>query len=135
MIFQQGKILLFILTFCIVCLSGASLKSEEYYLYDFTASWCRPCQLMDLYIWPDEDVRNKISKFDGIWEFDWDNHPPEENAYFTGYNITSVPTIIIVDSKGNEIKRSEKYMNKSQMLKFLSGVVDDKKQSDTIHSK
>jgi thioredoxin-related protein len=44
----------------------------------------------------------------------------EESHEYDKYDIMALPTIILVDDKGNELKRHSGYMTASQLTKWLA---------------
>ena len=77
----------------------------------FEASWCGPCKMLGKAI---ESVRDQTTA--KIEEIDIDQQP--ERA--TQYKVRGVPTLIILDDTGNEIKRKSGAMTGPQFLEFLA---------------
>lgn len=76
----------------------------------FYASWCGPCKGLAMTIAGAED---KITT--EIVNVDID----EDNELAVKYKVRSVPTMILVDESGSEIKRSTGMLNEKQLLEFL----------------
>lgn len=76
----------------------------------FYATWCGPCKGLSTIIAGAED---KITT--EIVNVDID----EDNELAIKYKVRSVPTMIVVDDTGAEIKRSTGMMNEKQLLEFL----------------
>jgi thioredoxin 1 len=77
----------------------------------FEASWCSPCKMLSRVI---EDAKDKITAEIECVDID-------ENADLAKqYGIRGVPTMVVVDSEGKEIKRQSGMMMESQLLQFLS---------------
>ena len=79
-------------------------------LYKFYAEWCQPCKMLSKVI---EDAKDKITT--EVVSFDID----QEMMTAINYGVRGVPTMVLVDDEGKEIKRQSGYMNEQQLLKFL----------------
>jgi thioredoxin 1 len=78
----------------------------------FSASWCGPCKALSKVI---ENAGDKIPVV--IEEVDIDT----TGSRSAEYNIRSVPTMVLLDDSGNELKRYVGSMNETQLLTFLKG--------------
>jgi len=76
----------------------------------FYADWCAPCKGLSMVI---EGAGDKITM--PIEEVNIDNELMDS----VEYGVRSVPTMIIVDDNGKEIKRHVGMMNEEQLLDFL----------------
>ncbi len=85
-------------------------------LLDFSASWCPPCQVMKHDVWPDAAVRGALLAGYVPVLVDVDAAGNEELS--ARYAVSSIPTIIIVNVKGEVLKRGS-FMTASEMAKFL----------------
>jgi thioredoxin-like negative regulator of GroEL len=79
-------------------------------LLKFYASWCAPCKGLSLTI---ENMKSSITI--PVEDIDIDKN----NDMARKYNVRSVPTMVIVDSTGSEVKRAVGMMNEKQVLTFL----------------
>jgi thioredoxin 1 len=78
----------------------------------FYADWCGPCKALTQVI---KTAGDKVTM--PVEEVNVD-----ENVFMaTTFNIRSLPTMVIVDEKENEIKRVVGMMNEEKLLDFLKG--------------
>ena len=98
-------------------LQKLAAQEGKLYFVNFTASWCSPCKLMDDYTYTDPGLsyyvrqnylatKVDVDAFDGV-------------SYKQQYNIQSVPSILIFNSKGDMMGRYEGSMSASQMINLL----------------
>lgn len=76
----------------------------------FYAEWCGPCKGLSMII---EGAKDKITV--PIENIDIDQNVMES----VHYGVRSVPTMVLLDENGTEIKRKVGSMNESQLLEFL----------------
>jgi thioredoxin 1 len=78
----------------------------------FEASWCQPCKMMTRIM---EDASEQITI--PVEKIDID----ENMDLAKQYGIRGVPTLVLVDDAGVEIKRQSGVMMEAQLLEFLKG--------------
>lgn len=76
----------------------------------FYATWCGPCKGLTMTL---NGMADKISM--PIEEVDIDANMEVARKY----NVRSVPTMVVVDDTGAELKRVVGMMNETQVLEFL----------------
>ena len=92
-------------------------KEGKLIFVDFYAGYCTPCKIMDEHTFTQPEVNNKLSasyvplkvdieSFDG---YDLKNQ----------YQVTVLPTLLILDSKGKLIARYEESMGGAALIKIL----------------
>lgn len=78
----------------------------------FEASWCQPCKMLTKIM---EDAADQIT-------IQVDKIDIDENMELAKqYGIRGVPTMVLVDDEGKEIKRQSGVMMEAQLLEFLKG--------------
>ena len=76
----------------------------------FYAEWCNPCKMLSKIF---EGAADKINL--PIEEVDID----DQMELAQQYGIRSVPTLVIVDDAGAEVKRHTGFLNESALMNFL----------------
>lgn len=80
-------------------------------LYKFYAEWCQPCKMLSKVI---EDAGDKITT--EVVSFDID----AEMMTAVNYGVRGVPTLVLVDDEGKEIRRQSGYVNEEKLLEFIN---------------
>jgi thioredoxin 1 len=81
-------------------------------LLKFYAEWCGPCKGLTMVI---NGAKDKISI--PVEEYDIDN----EMFMAQDYKVRSVPTMVLVDDTGTEIRRQVGLVTEEKLLEFLKG--------------
>jgi len=89
--------------------------SNKMVFADFYADWCHYCREMDSETYTDTNVQQRIAQSYIAVKIDTDDNPDLSSQY----NVYGLPTIIIFNSNGQEIKRIEGYQSPSQLLSQL----------------
>ena len=79
-------------------------------LLKFYAEWCQPCKMQSQII---KRAGDKIKT--EIEDVDIDNNL----MMATEYKIRSVPTMVLIERDGTEVKRHVGVMNEAQLVEFL----------------
>ncbi len=78
----------------------------------FYADWCGPCKGLSQVI---KNAGDKVT-------MEVENVNIDDNIFLAQeHKIRSVPTMIVVDSDGTEIRRKVGAMNEEQLIEFLKG--------------
>ncbi|GBD87876.1 thiol:disulfide interchange protein DsbD precursor [bacterium BMS3Abin03] len=89
-------------------------------IIDFYADWCIPCKELDATTFSDPEVV-KVSKEFETYKADMTKSlSPEVAALREKYNIVGVPTILILNSKGEEIQRITGFLEAEDFYKIIS---------------
>jgi thioredoxin 1 len=76
----------------------------------FSASWCQPCKLL-------QAVIDNMSADIGIDIESIDIEVATDTA--NQYNIRGVPTLVLIDDVGNEVKRHVGMITREKLLEWL----------------
>lgn len=78
----------------------------------FYAEWCGPCKGLSMVI---NGAKDKLPMT--VEDVDIDN-----NIFMAqDFKVRGVPTMVIVDDSGNEIRRKTGMMTEEQLLEFMKG--------------
>ncbi|MEI6311677.1 MAG: thioredoxin family protein [Bacteroidota bacterium] len=91
--------------------------SRRNYFVQFSAVWCGPCKMMENVVFNKEPIidfatRYYYAKMIDIEDFDGIQITQD-------LNVKNVPTTIIFDCDGNELKRVEGFINENMFLELL----------------
>lgn len=85
-------------------------------LVDFSADWCPPCQTMKHDVWPHPRVAEAISAGYVPVLVDADR----DTVLADRYQVSSIPTILLLDADGRVVKRNNGFLPRAGMLRFLN---------------
>jgi thiol:disulfide interchange protein DsbD len=89
-------------------------------IIDFYADWCIPCKELDALTFSDENVIKLSEDFVNLKADMTKSVSPEVEALREKYNILGVPTVLILDSKLQEIHRITGFVNAVEFTKYLN---------------
>lgn len=93
-------------------------KSEgKFYIYDFVASWCTPCKMMDETTYNDPTLSQYISENYVVAKVDIDDF--DGFALKEKHKVTSLPTILIFNEEGKVVGRYEEALSATKMIDIL----------------
>jgi thioredoxin:protein disulfide reductase len=92
-------------------------------LIDAYADWCAACIELDRHTYPDPDVLKRLEDFVAI-KLDFTTTTAATRATAAKYAITGLPTVIILDSDGNELseRRMLGFFPPEEFLQVIAGV-------------
>lgn len=91
----------------------AAEPSQHTFLY-FGASWCQPCKRMKSDTLSEATVKKAMADLKVMF-IDIDELPEMSRRY----DVSSVPTYILLDSDGKEYRRGVGYKSPQEFLKWL----------------
>jgi thioredoxin-like negative regulator of GroEL len=86
-------------------------------LVDFYADWCAPCRMLDEQTWPDPAVVKEASRLICA-RINVDENP----TIAKNFRVVSIPTVVIITSKGRILQRAVGYRDAKAMVKMLQSV-------------
>ena len=88
---------------------------------DFYADWCIPCKELDALTFSDESVMKEMERFTN-YKVDMTKMTQENEDLRKRFNVIGMPTVLIIDSQGNEIHRLTGFVNADEFLEYVKAV-------------
>lgn len=99
--------------------------SSRLVLLDFGADWCPPCETMEQNVFSDPEFAAELAKWVVPLRVDLSDRPPSSvGEVVRRYEVSALPTFIVVDTKGQVVVRRAGTMSAGQFLDFVRGAVD-----------
>ncbi len=100
----------------------SALQNNEKMVVDFYADWCIPCKELDALTFSDQRVIDKMSEFT-IFKVDMTKTMSEETEIIREkFSIIGMPTVLIINSKGEEIERITGFLGADEFLDIISKI-------------
>ena len=99
----------------------ASLKNNERMVIDFYADWCIPCKELDALTFSDKRILDKFEQFT-VYKVDMTKTNDSNEQLRKRFDVIGMPTVLIIDSKGNEIKRLTGFVNADEFLSYIQNI-------------
>jgi thiol:disulfide interchange protein DsbD len=87
-------------------------------LIDFTADWCAACHELDRDTWSDPAVQKELSRFVTL-RFDMTSRNETTSSLGDRWKVRGLPTVIVIDGKGNEVTRFFGFRPPAEVLPIL----------------
>jgi thiol:disulfide interchange protein DsbD len=91
-------------------------------IIDFYADWCIPCKELDAFTFSDPEVIKISNEFDTYKADLTKSLAPEVASLREKYNIIGVPTVLILNSVGEESERITGFVTAEEFIKIISSV-------------
>ncbi len=91
-------------------------------IIDFYADWCIPCKELDANTFSDPRVIDVSKKFEAYKADMTKSLSDQVETLRNKYNIVGVPTVLVINSKGEEVKRITGFVNSDEFLKIIQAV-------------
>ncbi len=98
----------------------AAKENKLVFIY-FQAKWCGPCKVMSSTTFKDKEVVSLYNKEFLNIKLDVDKKDVKQIAI--DYEINSIPFFVILNSKGNVIKKDRGYFDASNLLAFAKDAI------------
>ncbi|MEW6507532.1 MAG: protein-disulfide reductase DsbD [Bacteroidota bacterium] len=98
-----------------------SLKNNESMLIDFYADWCIPCKELDALTFSDPKVIKGLENYTS-YKVDMTQMTEANEELRKKFNVIGMPTVLIINSKGEEVHRITGFVNAEEFLKMISDV-------------
>lgn len=96
--------------------------SGKLLLVDIYTTWCGPCKRMDRVTFQDKAVKQALK--DRVVAFKIDAEKGEGINFATKYRISSYPSFLILNAKGEVVERKIGYMPPKQFMKWLDSALN-----------
>ena len=92
-------------------------KEDKLIVVDFVTTWCGPCKTMDELVYTAKPIVAKSVEFVFV-KLDGD----DEKKLVKQFEVTGYPTLLVLDSNKNVLKRRSGYQSVSQLLKLMDSL-------------
>ncbi len=100
----------------------AGIGEKRGVIIDFYADWCIPCHELDAATFSDQKVIAEAKNFHTLKADMTKSLSPDVEALREKYKIRGVPTVLILDSKGNEAKRITGFVSADEFYNIIKNV-------------
>lgn len=100
----------------------SALENNDKIIIDFYADWCIPCKELDALTFSDPNVISEMNSFT-TFKVDMTKTMSEETEKIRQkFSIIGMPTVLIINSKGEEIERITGFMGPEEFLDIISKI-------------
>ena len=82
---------------------------------------CIPCKELDALTFSDKDVLNEFERFT-VYKVDMTKNDDTNEQLRKRFDVIGMPTVLIIDAKGNEVKRLTGFVNAEEFLSYVKPV-------------
>jgi len=100
----------------------SALSNNEKMIIDFYADWCIPCKELDALTFSDAKVIAASKDYVSLKVDMTKTISDETERIRKKFEIRGMPTVLIIDSQGNEIKRLTGFVNAEEFLKIIDDI-------------
>lgn len=101
---------------------SAAREGNKPLMIDFTADWCAACKRLARETFPESSVRSELERF-VLLEVDATNDDdPKVIEVQKRYRVVGLPTVILIDSDGKEVRRFTDFVPPGRFLPVLKDV-------------
>lgn len=99
-----------------------AINNNEKMIIDFYADWCIPCKELDALTFSDERVINASKEFTPFKVDMTKTLSDETEEIRKKFDIIGMPTVLIINSNGEEVERITGFVNAEEFLKIIATV-------------
>ncbi len=99
-----------------------NLDGKRGVVIDFYADWCIPCKELDALTFSDPKVIELSKDFVTLKADMTKSVSPEVSALREKFKVVGVPTVLIINSNGQEVNRITGFVNAEEFYKILSDI-------------
>jgi thiol:disulfide interchange protein DsbD len=100
----------------------ANLAGSDGMIIDFYADWCIPCKELDAITFSDPKVIEASKNFHTFKADMTKSLSPEVETLRNRYNILGVPTVLIINSRGEEVHRITGFVDAEKFLELINNI-------------
>ncbi len=97
-------------------------RADKPVIIDFYADWCIPCKELESSTFSSPDVINASKKYLAFKADMTKSLSPEVESLRDKFNIVGVPTVLILNKKGDEVKRITGYVDAKEFYHIINTV-------------
>jgi thioredoxin:protein disulfide reductase len=103
---------------------GSKIASNEHrpLIVDFGAEWCAACKELTTHTFSDDSVRSEAGRFVAVRVDATDDDDPQVNAIKDKYKVVGLPTVVVMDSSGQERVRFNEFVPPERFLSAIRAV-------------
>jgi thiol:disulfide interchange protein DsbD len=103
---------------------GSKIASAEHrpLIIDFGAEWCGACKELTTHTFADDSVRSEAGRFVAVSVDATDEDDPQVNAVKDKYKVVGLPTVVVMDSTGQERVRFNEFVPPERFLQAIRSV-------------
>ncbi len=100
----------------------SAIQTNKPMILDFYADWCIPCKELDALTFSNDKVIEESKRFANL-KIDMTKSMDNETELLRKrFNIIGMPTVLIINSKGEEVKRITGFVNADEFYSIVSSV-------------
>lgn len=96
-----------------------AIAEDKPLIVDFTAAWCGACKELDKLTFADAGVAQEAGRFFAVKVDATDDEDPKVVAHMKSLQVVGLPTVILFDSRGREVRRFTDFVDAPRFLDSL----------------